>query len=154
MDFLLAYSRVLDIDEDSMIFNMYCYVLERASQSASSSQRYSKLAACTIILANFCLPDDVVGTLWPKKLLDASGWTLEFLRGDVVQLSSNLERIRAVAPQLDIIDRRYRKPCRYCVTDIPISVLTERALLAYERRTATTTTTNDDDDDDMEVLSV
>jgi hypothetical protein len=140
MDFLVAFSKVLGMDESSRTFRMYCYILELASQSASYQRiSASHLAASSMILSNFCLPDNLVRTLWPRKLVGASGLTLDELVSDVVQLSETLDLIRLMAPQLNIIHRRYRKSCRHGVADVSIPILTESTLMAYERRATTTT---------------
>ena len=114
MDYLLGFSRVLGIDEKSRVFFTYCYILELASLLPYLESN-SVVAASSIILANYCLPDDLVGTLWPKELAEVSGWTLESLAIKVVDLSETLDLLRVKYPDLDIIRRRYRKPCRQCV---------------------------------------
>jgi hypothetical protein len=143
MDFLVGFSRILGVDEKSRVFFTYMYICELAAQSPFSlfGQRNSILAASSIILANFCLPDDLVSTLWPKELVEVSGWTLEELAGDVVDLSIHMDLVRLGSPQLDIIQRRYRKPCRRCVAvDMTIPVLRLRNILDHEGRITRTLT--------------
>lgn len=137
MDFLFAYARVLNMDENGREFVMWSYINELSLQSgAYFIYPPSVIGASSMVLGRYCLQAFSPGiTLWPEALIDASGLTLNALAACTVQLSKDLADMRMAMPDLTMIRRRHSKSSRHCVAEVDIPVLpSSRVVLAYEER--------------------
>lgn len=132
IEFVIAFSTILGVEENSKIFCLYCYILE-LSLALDTSLRHppSIIAASSMVLAHYCLRKNDMPTLWPDELAHVTGFDLKDLVACSVQLSKDIDdNIRFV-----MIYRRYSKPCRHNAAEIPIPVLASTTILtAYEER--------------------
>uniref|UniRef100_A0A7S4AAB1 Cyclin-F n=1 Tax=Pseudo-nitzschia australis TaxID=44445 RepID=A0A7S4AAB1_9STRA len=147
IDFITAFSKIFCIGRstrlsDARMSCLYCYIAE-LSLAFDTSYIYppSLIAASAMVLAHYSLRLDNTVTLWPKELAHATGFQLkDDLVECSVQLSKDAEKIRLstvprISSRLDMIYRRYSKPCRRSVAEITIPVLTSTTILtAYEAR--------------------
>ena len=115
----------------SQLFSLYNYILELSLLSdIGFGYKPSIIAASSMVLAHYCLRMN----LWPKKLVEATGYVLSDLLHCSIQLSKDINDIRFVAPELNMTNRRHSKKCRHCVAEIAIPVLASTTtLIAYEQ---------------------
>ena len=134
IEFLFAFLKILGIEKDTRTTSLCSYILE-LSLMFPTTLKYppSITAASSMVLAFYCFKND---TLWPDTLSNNTGLELKDLAESCVSLSQEIEGARLpTTNRLDMIHRRYNKPCRHNAAQEPIPILTSKTtLMDYEER--------------------
>ena len=136
IEFVIAFSTILGVEENTQILCLCSYIAELALAFDTSLRHPpSIIAASSMVLTHYCLRKNDMPTLWPDELARVTGFQLKDLVECSVQLSKDVEDVRFVTPQLNMIYRRHSKPSRQSAAEIPIPVLASTTILtAYEER--------------------
>lgn len=132
IDFLdVLGSAILSLPKDCRTFQMMRYISELTLQSPIYL-RYepSMIAASCVVLARFCVQDDM---LWDDCLEEQTSYSLLDLSECTMEISRLLDYIKSRFTDLIMIGRRYRRSTKRCVSQISIPVISSFATLsAYQ----------------------
>lgn len=123
--------RVMDFGHDRRERMMMRYLAELSLQSqVHVDLEHSLIAVCVIVYAQYCLQQEDT-PLWKEKYERSTGYSFDKVCSGVVTLSHRLEEIRSFAPELKVIDRRYRM----VTNTVAVPTITSPAvLIAYQAR--------------------
>lgn len=144
LDFRLAQPTIMDFIEafeasstDIGLNKLEWLLLRYLAQLALQSQihRYyeaSFIAACIVVLARFCSPEKL--PLWKDGYEEVIGYKFDKVCDGVVTLSTCLEDIRVLVPNVDVIERKFLRLAEGDHDGVVPSITSSSMLHAYQRR--------------------
>jgi len=133
VDFIDSFVEAFEIGQDALEMLLLKYLSQLALQS--QIHRYhqpSFIAACIVVLARFCHPDEK--PLWKEEYENLTGYTFQEVCEGVVSLSTRLDEIRVFVPSVDVIDRQFLKLADGRHDGTVPSITSSSMLIAHQRR--------------------